>query len=138
MCANVTKLAEIQGIGETYSATLQGCGLTTQAGLLEKSATPAGRKPLVDESGISNKLILKWVNHADLAHVKGMGGEYADLLESAGVDTVPELATRNAANLHAKLAEVNEEKNLVRALPAQSMVAGWVEQDGGLERAVHY
>lgn len=134
----MTKLADIQGIGPAYAEKLQACGVNTQEQLLEKGAKPAGRKALVEESGISQSLILKWVNRADLARVKGIGGEYADLLEHAGVDTVPELAQRNAANLCVKMAEVNEEKNLVRALPAESKVTDWVEQAKGLDRAIHY
>ncbi len=134
----MTKLADIQGIGPAYAEKLKACGINTQEQLLEKGAKPAGRKALVEESGISKSLILKWVNRADLARVKGIGGEYADLLEHAGVDTVPELAQRNAANLCAKMAEVNEAKKLVRALPPEAKVTDWVEQAKGLERAIHY
>ena len=90
------------------------------------------------DPGISSKLILKWINRADLARVKGIGGEYADLLECAGVDTVPELGQCNAANLHAKMVEVNEEKKLVRSMPSDSQVAKWVEQGKGMDRAIHY
>ena len=134
----MTKLSEIEGIGDTYGEKLQACGVSTQEQLLEHGGSPAGRAKLIAESGISDKLVLKWINRADLARISGIGGEYADLLESAGVDTVPELAQRNAANLHAKLEEVNAEKSLVRALPNADTVANWVEQAGGLPRAVHY
>lgn len=134
----MTKLTEVEGIGETYAAKLQGCGCVTQEDLLEQGGTPAGRKKLEDDSGVSGTLILKWVNRADLARVKGIGSEYADLLECAGVDTVPELAQRNAANLHAKMLEVNEEKNLVRNPPAATQVESWVEEAKGMDRAIHY
>jgi len=134
----MAKLSEIEGIGDVNAEKLQACGVTTQEQLLEQGGSPAGRAKLIEASGISDKLILKWINRADLARIKGIGGEYADLLESAGVDTVPELAQRNAANLHAKLAEVNDEKKLVRSLPTADMVAGWVEQAGTLPRAIHY
>lgn len=134
----MAKLAEIEGIGEVYAGKLTECGVATQQQLLEKGAKPAGRKELAETSGISPKLILNWINRADLARVKGIGGEYADLLECAGVDTVPELAMRNAANLHAKLAEVNAEKNLVRAMPSESAVADWVSQAAELGRMVEY
>lgn len=87
---------------------------------------------------ISDKLILRWVNHVDLFRVKGVAGEYADLLEAAGVDTVPELAQRNADNLHAALAAINEQKKLVRQVPALSQVAGWIEDAKSLPRAVTY
>ena len=134
----MTKLSEIEGIGDAYAAKLAECGCTSQARLLEMGGTAKGRQALANDTGISSTLISKWVNRADLARVKGIGGEYADLLECAGVDTVPELAQRNAANLHAKLAEVNEEKKLVRALPSEKQVADWVLQAKGMERAVHY
>ncbi|MFK8048486.1 MAG: DUF4332 domain-containing protein [Halioglobus sp.] len=134
----MTKLSDVEGIGPKFAETLKGCDIATQEQLLEKGGTKAGRAAIVKDSGISSKLILKWINRADLARVKGIGGEYADLLECAGVDTVPELAQRNAANLHAKMAEVNEEKKLVRAMPSDSQVAKWVEQAKGMDRAIHY
>ena len=134
----VTKLSSIEGIGETFANKLKACNVTTQEKLLEKGGTPKGRKALIEESGISDKLILKWINRADLARIKGVGGEYADLLECAGVDTVPELAQRNAANLYTKLEQVNEEKKLVRSLPTTAAVEKWVEQAKGLDRAIHY
>ena len=116
----MTKLSEIEGIGETYAAKLEACGVSSQQELLELGAIPSGRKKLADQSGISSKLILKWINRADLARVKGIGGEYADLLECTGIDTVPELARRNPDNLHKKLSDVNNEKKLVRSMPSSS------------------
>ncbi len=134
----MTKLTEVEGIGEGYASKLIDAGCATQEQLLEDCGQPKGRKALAEKSGISEKLILKWTNRADLARIKGVGGEYADLLESAGVDTVPELAQRNAANLHARMVEVNEEKNLVRTLPTSSKVEDWVKQAKDLPRAIHY
>lgn len=134
----MTKLTEVEGIGETYAGKLKDCGCNTQEDLLNQGGTPAGRKKLEDDSGVSGTLLLKWINRADLARVKGIGSEYADLLECAGVDTVPELAQRNAGNLHAKMLEVNEEKKLVRNPPAESQVSDWVEQAKGMDRAIHY
>jgi predicted flap endonuclease-1-like 5' DNA nuclease len=134
----MTKLSDIEGIGPTYADKLKGCGVATQQPLLEKGGTPAGRKALIDDSGVSDKLILKWINRADLARIRGVGGEYADLLECSGVDTVPEVGQRNAANLHAKMTEVNEEKKLVRSMPSESMVVNWVEQAKSLPRAINY
>ncbi|USH05290.1 DUF4332 domain-containing protein [Grimontia kaedaensis] len=118
----MTKLVDIEGIGETYAEKLEAIGISTIEQLLEKGAQPSGRKSIADESEISSKLVLKWINLADLARVKGISTQYADLLEFAGVDAVPELAQRNAANLAAKMAKVNEEKNLVRQLPGESKV----------------
>jgi predicted flap endonuclease-1-like 5' DNA nuclease len=134
----MAKLETIEGIGETYQAKLNEIGISSVEALLEKGKTPKGRKELEASSGISGKLLLKWINRADLFRVKGIGSEYADLLEVAGVDTVPELAQRNAANLHQKLQEVNEDKNLVRQVPSASQVEGWVAQAKELPRAIEY
>ncbi|PCJ91375.1 MAG: ferredoxin [Porticoccaceae bacterium] len=134
----MTKLTDVEGIGEVYAGKLVGCGLMTQEQLLDLGATVLGRRTISEESGISSKLILNWVNRADLARVKGVGSEYADLLECSGVDTVPELAQRNPLNLHNKMVEVNEEKKLVRSLPSVNQVTDWVEQAKMLGRVIHY
>jgi predicted flap endonuclease-1-like 5' DNA nuclease len=134
----VAKLTEVEGIGATYAEKLAGAGLKTQEQLLDACASPAGRKKLAKDTGISDKLILKWTNRADLARVKGIGGEYADLLEAAGVDTVPELAQRKPDNLHLKLTEVNAAKKLVRSMPTAASVSEWVQQAKGLGRKVMY
>jgi len=134
----VTNLHAIEGIGEAYADQLIKACINSVEALLEQGATPEGRKNLADRTGISSKLILEWVNHADLFRVKGIGEEYADLLEEAGVDTVIELAQRNPENLYAKLGEVNAAKKLVRKLPAQSQVSDWVAQAQSLPRVVHY
>jgi predicted flap endonuclease-1-like 5' DNA nuclease len=134
----MTKLTKIEGIGETYAQSLLDAGIATTEALLEKGSSPRGRQELADQTGISGKLILRWVNEADLFRIKGVGEEYADLLEAAGVDTVPELARRNAENLHAKMVEVNQEKKLVRQLPSQAQVQSWIEQAQALPRVVTY
>ena len=134
----MTKLITIEGIGETYAAKLQAAGVDTVEQLLEEGATPNGRQELEEKTGIGHKLILEWVNLADLMRISGVGEEYADLLEEAGVDTVKELRRRNAANLHAAMAEVNGEKNLVRRLPSQKQVADWIEQAKTLPPKVTY
>lgn len=105
------KIIDIEGIGAKYSEILIKNGINTADDLLNKCKTPKGRKDLAEATGISEKLILTWTNHADLFRVKGVGPQFAELLEASGVDTVKELATRNAANLASKLEEVNEEKN---------------------------
>ncbi len=134
----MTKLTEIEGIGAVYADTLREMGITTTEALLEKGSTPAGRKELASTTGLSNKLVLKWVNRADLFRITGIGEEYADLLEIAGVDTVPELAQRNPENLHQKMAEVNAEKELVRRLPGLKQVQDWVAQAKELPRKITY
>lgn len=134
----MTALLTIEGIGEVYARKLKGAGIATVEALLAKGATPQGREELAEAAGISGKLILEWVNHADLFRIKGVAEEYADLLEEAGVDTIPELAQRNAANLYAKLVEVNAAKKLVRRLPVQSQVSDWIEQAKALPREINY
>ena len=132
------KIEDIEGIGPAYGEQLRNAGVTDTNGLLAACKTAAQRKELAAKTDISEKLILEWANHADLYRVKGIGSEYADLLEEAGVDTVPELGQRNAANLAAKLVEVNDAKNLVRSVPSEKEIAGWIEQASGMERALEY
>ena len=134
----MTKLTTVEGIGEVYSQKLAEAGIQTTEQLLEQGASPAGRKAIVEKTDISAKLILKWINRVDLFRIKGVSEEYADLLEIAGVDTVPELAQRNAENLYQKLVEANQEKNLVRRLPSQAAVSDWIEQAKQLPRAINY
>lgn len=134
----MARLEKIEGIGEVYAAKLREAGIATIDALLEAGASPEGRQEIAERADISGKLILEWVNLADLFRIKGVGEEYSDLLEEAGVDTVPELAQRNAGNLWAKLVEVNGEKELVRRLPTQAQVADWIEQAKGLPRVITY
>jgi len=131
-------LLKIEDVGEAYAQKLQDLGIKSVKALLEKGATPQGRKELATQSGIGEPFILRWVNHADLSRIKGIGGQYAELLEIAGVDTVVELAQRNAENLHKHLIAANEEKKLVRKLPNQTQVSNWVKQAKKLPRAVAY
>jgi predicted flap endonuclease-1-like 5' DNA nuclease len=133
-----SSLEYVEGIGPVHAGQLEEIGIRTPRQLLDKGATPKGRIEIADKSGISRHLILEWVNHVDLYRINGVGSEYADLLEAAGVDTVVELAQRNAQNLYDSLVEVNEEKKLVRRLPTTSQVGDWVQQAKGLPRAVQY
>ena len=134
----MTKLTDIEGIGPVYAQKLKKAGVSTTEALLKKGATPKDRQAIATKSGIGGKRILRWVNHADLFRIEGVAGEYAELLEAAGVDTVAELAQRNAENLSQKLAEVNEAKKLVRVVPVQSQVEQWIEQAKNLPRIVNY
>jgi predicted flap endonuclease-1-like 5' DNA nuclease len=134
----MAKLIDIEGIGEKYTAKLKAAGIQTTDALLAKGSTPKGRKEIAEGSGISEKLVLEWVNHVDLFRIKGVGSEYADLLEEAGVDTIPELAQRKAENLVTKMNEVNAAKKLVRRLPVLSQVASWIEQAKNLPRVITY
>lgn len=134
----MANLLMIEGVGEVYAQKLKEAGVKSTDALLQMGSTPKGRKDIAAKSGISEKLILEWVNHVDLFRIKGVGEEYADLLEEAGVDTVVELATRNPENLVVKMAEVNQQKKLVRRLPVLSMVESWVEQAKSLPRMINY
>ncbi|MBR1882110.1 MAG: DUF4332 domain-containing protein [Muribaculaceae bacterium] len=132
------KIIEIEGVGDVYAEKLQAAGIITVENLLDRCAAPAGRKALAEETGISEKLILKWTNHADLFRINGVGPQFAELLEAAGVDTVKELRHRVPANLAAKLIEVNEQKHLVRRVPVETEVAKMVEQAKELEPRMTY
>ena len=132
----MSKIEEIEGIGPAYAEKLRAADVATVESLLETAGPAAGRAALAGKTGIAAKLLLEWTNHADLFRLKGVASEYADLLEAAGVDSCPELAHRNAENLAAKLAEVNEAKNLVRSLPSAKTVAGWIEEAKTLPKVV--
>jgi predicted flap endonuclease-1-like 5' DNA nuclease len=132
------KLSDIEGIGPSYQAKLNKAGIRGTDGLLKKGATPKGRAELEIKTGIGHALILEWVNHADLYRIKGVGSEYSDLLEEAGVDTVAELAQRKADNLHKVILATNTKKKLVRRPPTPKMVANWIAQAKKLPRAVQY
>lgn len=134
----MAKLVDIEGIGEVYLAKLTEAGVTTIDGLLQKGASPKGRQELEEKTGIAHKLILEWVNRADLFRIPGVGEEYSDLLEAAGVDTVVELAQRNPENLYQALSAKNAEKGIVRRLPSQKQVGDWVEAAKGLPRIITY
>ncbi len=134
----MTKIIDIEGVGEIFTAKLKEFGINTVELLLEKGATPKGRQEISEKTGISGKLILEWVNRADLYRIKGVGSEYSDLLEAAGVDTVVELSKRVPGNLLKKMTEVNAEKKLVRQLPTLKGVESWVEQAKALPRIVNY
>ena len=131
-------IEEIEGIGSTYGKKLKDQGIMTTDGLLSSGSTPTGRKQLAERTGIPEKLILEWVNLADLLRINGVGQEYSDLLEDAGVDTVVELARRNPDNLHEKILEVNKTKRLVRKAPSLNQIKDWIEQAKKLPRKVEY
>lgn len=132
------KIQEIQGIGPAYAEKLIAAGITTSDLLLEKGQTPKGRKELEEATGLNSKLILTWVNHADLFRVKGIGPQFAELLEAAGVDTVKELATRNAENLARKMLEVNEAEHRVKRVPVVAEVQKMIDLAKELPGVVTY
>lgn len=132
------KIIEIEGIGEVYALKLQEAGIMTTEDLLKKGATPAGRDKIAEETGISKKLILKWTNHADLFRIHGVAGQFAELLEASGVDTVKELRHRIPANLQPKLEEVNKVLNLCNRVPSLKEIEKMVEQAKELEPVITY
>ncbi len=132
------KLDYIEGIGTEYSQKLAQAGITTTGKLMVEAITRKGRQELAEKSDIPEALLLRWVNHIDLYRIKGVGSEYADLLEAAGVDSVPELAQRNPDHLHQGLVETNLEKRLVRQEPTLEQVTGWIEQAKLLPRIVQH
>jgi predicted flap endonuclease-1-like 5' DNA nuclease len=134
----MAKLTDIEGIGPSYASKLEEAGIKSTDALLKQGASPQGRKEIAKSTGLREEQILDWVNHVDLFRIKGVGGEYADLLEAAGVDTVPELAQRNPKNLLDKMVKVNQDKKLVRKLPTENQVGDWCEQAKGLPRVIRY
>ncbi|MDR0795811.1 MAG: DUF4332 domain-containing protein [Tannerella sp.] len=132
------KIETIEGIGPALGARLREAGVEKVSDLLAAAKTKKQRHELAAASEISEKLILKFANMADLFRIKGIGEEYSELLEAAGVDTVPELAMRNAANLTAKMEEVNAEKKLTRQTPFLKNVEKWIEEAKTLPRVLEY
>jgi predicted flap endonuclease-1-like 5' DNA nuclease len=131
-------ITDIEGIGEVYANKLRQAGVRTTEALLQKGATVKGRKELAKATGFTAKMILEWVNRADLYRVSGIGSQYADLLEAAGVDTVRELANRKADALTETLAKVNEKKNKVNQLPGAKRVGEWIRKAKSLKKVVEY
>ena len=127
------KIIDIEGIGDVYAQKLIAAGINKVSELLEKCAAPKGRKALAEETGISEKLILKWTNHADLFRINGVGPQFAELLEAAGVDTVKEFRHRVAENLQPKLEETNAAKNICNRVPAVSEIQKMIDQAKELE-----
>jgi len=134
----MAKLIDIEGIGPALAAKFEAAGFTTTEALLKAGATPKGRKEIAEKTGIDGAKILSFCNMSDLFRVKGLGTQYSDLLHAAGVDTVKELRTRNAANLHAKIVEINAEKSLVRQTPVLSQVEGYIESAKTLDPVMEY
>ena len=132
------KIIDIEGIGEVYAPKLIAAGIETVEQLLDACSGPTGRNIIAGKTGISEKLILKWTNHADLFRINDIGPQFAELLEAAGVDTVKELRHRVAANLAAKLVEVNEAKHLCGRVPAESEIQRMIDQAKELEPRMTY
>jgi predicted flap endonuclease-1-like 5' DNA nuclease len=133
-----THIGKIEGIGPAHSAKLQEIGIKTVETLLEKGATPHGRKELADKLGVGHHHLLKWVNQADLFRINGIGRQYAELLQACGVDSVLELSQRNAEHLHAKVIEINNIHHHVKEPPTATHIKHWIEEAKLLPRIVSY
>lgn len=131
-------IEEVEGIGPEYGQKLRDADIQTTEDLLRRCGDKKGREGVATETGISEKHILEWVNLSDLMRINGVGEEFADLLEEAGVDTVKELATRNAENLAAAMAETNEKKNLTDRVPSAETVQKWIDEAGTMDPAVSH
>jgi predicted flap endonuclease-1-like 5' DNA nuclease len=133
------RIEEVEGIGPTYAAKLEAAGVASTDDLLARGAKPSGRQSLEEATGIAHALILEWVNHVDLMRIDGVGSEYSDLLEAAGVDSPAELARRNAANLAATIDEVVAARpNIVRRAPNEKEIQDWIDQSGKLDKVVEH
>jgi predicted flap endonuclease-1-like 5' DNA nuclease len=132
------KIIEVEGIGPVYGAKLDEAGVSTTEALLDKGGTARGRAEIAAATGIDEGKILTWVNHVDLMRLTGVGSEYADLLEAAGVDSPAELGHRNAANLTTTMAEANAARPMVRQLPSEAQVQRWIDEAKALPRIVQH
>ena len=132
------KIEKIEGVGPAYAAKLAEQGIKTTAEYLAKAADAKGRQALAEATGISSSLILRWANQADLMRIRGIGEEFAELLEKSGVDTVKELKMRNARNLTTMMDAANAEKKLVRRVPTLAEVEKWIEQAKTLEPLISH
>jgi predicted flap endonuclease-1-like 5' DNA nuclease len=132
------KIEDIEGIGEQFAAKLGGIGITKVEGLLEQGATSGGRAKIAEQTGIDASRILKWVNHADLFRIKGVAGQFAELLEAAGVDTVKEFRNRVPEDLHPQLVEVNTAKKLTGRVPSVEQLGEMIAIAKTLEPKVSY
>lgn len=132
------KIQDIEGIGPAYAQKLSEAGIDSTGAMLKLCCHKRGRKETAEKTGLSETQLLKWANLADLMRVSGIGAEYSELLEAAGVDTVKELRTRNAENLASKMAEINADKKLTRAVPSAKVVAKWVSHAATLDPVISH
>lgn len=131
-------IAELDGIVPGIAEALKSAGIRTTEKLLEAAKDPRGRKLLAERTGLSPQCLLRTANFADKMRIKGVGEDYAELLEAAGVDTVRELKYRNPANLAKRMAEVNTRRKLVRTLPSEKAIERWIETAKALPVKISY
>ncbi|HEY7331404.1 MAG TPA: DUF4332 domain-containing protein [Candidatus Limnocylindria bacterium] len=132
------KIVDVEGIGPVFAEKLGAAGCQTTDDLLRAGATRAGRASLAAQTGINEGMLLEWVNHVDLMRIRGVGSEFSDMLEAAGVDSPAELARRNAANLAQTFGELDMARNTTRRIPGEKEVAGWIEEAQRMEKLVEH
>jgi predicted flap endonuclease-1-like 5' DNA nuclease len=132
------KVEEVEGIGPVFAAKLGEVGIVTTGDLLERGSKKSGPTAIAAQTGINEGMILEWTNHVDLMRISGVGSEFSDMLEAAGVDSPAELAQRNAANLAETMAELDMARNTTRRIPSAEMVAGWIEEAKTMGRTVEH
>lgn len=126
-------IEQIEGIGPSYAERLTAADIKTTDDLLARCSGASGRYEVSTRTGVTESQLLRWVNLADLMRISGVGSEYSELLEAAGVDTVRELRNRNPINLAVRMKEVNLERQLARSHPSVRTVEEWVTQAAGLD-----
>ena len=131
-------IADIAAIEPEAVATLKKAGIRTTAKLLETAKDAKGRRKLSEKTGLPEKNILCWANLSDRMRIKGVGEDYAHLLQAAGVDTVKELKYRNPGRLAKAMAETNVKRKLVRVLPSDRAVVRWIEHAKKLPMKISY
>lgn len=119
-------IGQIEGLDLKSATKLRKAGVRTTEGLLKVAATKRQRLELAERAAVDADALLGWVQRADLMRIKGIGGEYADLLDAVGVSTIRALRRRNPLALTAAIAEINDRKRIVRRLPTDTMVVQWV------------
>lgn len=132
----MASISAIESMDQRDATKLRKAGVRTTDALLKTAATRTGRRRLAREASLNESDILSWVNRADLMRINGVGSEYADLMEAAGVDTIRELRRRNPDRLLAAMTDLNVRKRLIRRLPTNGMVAGWIEAAKDIEPLV--
>ncbi len=131
-------IESIEGIGPAYASKLKGAGITNTQHLLDHCCDRGGRRRTSEISGVSETQLLKWANLADLMRIRGVGTQYSELLEAAGVDTVKEMRHRNAENLHAAIVATNGAKRLTRKLPPMAMLQRWIDDSQSLAPVIRH
>ncbi len=123
----MAKIGQVEGIGPVFREKLENAGIMTTEALLTKCATAAGRADLASSADIQPKRLMSFVSRADFFRVKGVGRQFSELLQNVDVHTVQQLAAADAEALNASMTEVNEQKNLTKAVPSAKQIQGFID-----------